>query len=179
MSASRELIECDFVARGAPRTPLSIGLLAGGVVLAVTVLGVYLNFDGRRAGLELRLAAVRRGQAPVVDPADSADARLGPSIQQAAQDLATPWTLLLAELEKTSKESADQVAVLGVEPDHGKHSVRISAEARNLPLALDYVKRLQASRSNQYPMFDRHELRADDPQHPVRFEITGQWRDQP
>ena len=179
MSAARQLIECDFVARGSPRTPLSVGLLVAGVILAAAVLALYVNLDGRRSGLELRLAAVRRAHAPAADQADAADAHLGPSIQQAAQDLATPWTLLLAELEKASKDSADQVAVLGVEPDHGKHSVRISAEARSLPLALAYVQRLQASRSIQYPMLDRHELRADDPQHPVRFEMTGQWRDQP
>ena len=179
MSPARQLIECDFVARGPARTPLSFALLAVGAILALAVLVLYLNVDGRRAGLELRLAAVRRSQAPAADPADAGDGRLGPGIAQAAQDLATPWTLLLAELEKASKDSQGQVAVLGVEPDHGKHSVRISAEARNLPLALAYVQRLQASRSIQYPMLERHELRADDPQHPVRFEMTGQWRDQP
>jgi hypothetical protein len=26
-------------------------------------------------------------------------------------------------------------------------------------------------------MLDRHEIRADDPQRPVRFELTGQWKD--
>jgi len=34
----------------------------------------------------------------------------------------------------------------------------------------------RAARSS-YPMLDRHEVRADDPQHPVRFELTGVWRD--
>jgi hypothetical protein len=28
-------------------------------------------------------------------------------------------------------------------------------------------------------MLDRHEIRADDAQHPVRFELTGEWRDLP
>jgi hypothetical protein len=94
-------------------------------------------------------------------------------------DLATPWTLLLSELEQASKESQGQVALLGVEPDHAKHNVRVSAEARTLALALAYVQRLQSSRSLEYPMLDRHEIRADDPQHPVRFELTGEWRDLP
>lgn len=176
MNAIQPMIECDFVARGRASTPLSIILLAVGAVLVVVVIAVYVKLDGRRSGLELRLAAVRHSQTQVVDPADT---HLGPSIQQAAQDLATPWTLLLAELERASKDSADQVAVLGVEPDHSKHSVRISAEARSLPLALAYVQRLQSSRSIRYPMLDRHELLMDDSQHPVRFEIIGQWRDQP
>jgi hypothetical protein len=114
--------------------------------------------------------------APVETPAD---ARIVVSAQQAATDLATPWTLLLSELEQASKESQGQVAVLGVEPDHAKHNVRVSAEARTLTLALAYVERLQGSRSLSYPMLDRHEVRADDAQHPVRFELTGAWRDQP
>ena len=179
MNAAKNLIECDFVAQGRPRTPLSVALFAAGCLLAVAAVAVYISLDGRRAGLELRLAAIRHAQAPLLDPTESTDSRLGPSVQMAAQDLATPWTLLLSELEKASKESADQVAVLGVEPDHAKHTVRISAEARNLPLALAYVRRLQSSRSIEYPMLDRHELRSDDPQRPVRFEMTGVWRDQP
>ena len=68
---------------------------------------------------------------------------------------------------------------LGIEPDHAKHSVRISAEARTLALALSYIQRLQASRSLEFPMLDRHEVRADDAQHPVRFELSGSWRDSP
>jgi hypothetical protein len=86
---------------------------------------------------------------------------------------------LLSELEQASKESQGQVALLGVEPDHSKHNVRVSAEARTLALALAYVQRLQSSRSLEYPMLDRHEIRADDAQHPVRFELTGAWRDLP
>jgi hypothetical protein len=177
MRAARPQIECDFVARNRAWTSLSLGLLALGAALLIVALAVYMNLDARRSGLQLRLAALRRGQTALLDSA-VADARLSPGIEQAAQDLATPWTVLFAELEKASKESAGQVAVLGVEPDHAKHSVRISAESRDLPLALAYVQRLQGSRSIQYPMLERHELRADDPQHPVRFEVTGQWRDQ-
>jgi hypothetical protein len=123
---------------------------------------------------------VSRAKPAVVSPRDAiADARVAQSVQQAALDLATPWTRLLAELEQASKDAQGQVALLGVEPDHAKHNVRVSAEARTLPLALAYVQRLQSSRSLVYPMLDRHEIRADDAQHPVRFELTGEWRDLP
>jgi hypothetical protein len=57
--------------------------------------------------------------------------------------------------------------------------VRVSAEARTLELALHYVERLQSSRSLEYPMLDRHEIRSTDPQRPVRFELTGLWKDSP
>jgi hypothetical protein len=175
----RNAIQLDF---SGARPALSLAgalLLAVGVVAAGAVLLEYRNISQHRAGLELKLAAVARAEA-LSSPAETpADARVAVSVEQAATDLATPWTLLLSELEQASKDSQGEVALLGVEPDHGKHNVRVSAEARTMKLALAYVERLQASRSLSYPMLDRHEIRADDAQHPVRFELTGEWRDAP
>jgi hypothetical protein len=175
----RNAIQLDFAG---PRRGLSLAgglLLVLGAAAAATVLLEYRAISSHRAGLELRLAAVSRAQNPAPSRDAAADNRVAVSAQQAAVDLATPWTLLLSELEQASKDSQGQVALLGVEPDHAKHNVRVSAEARTLALALAYVQRLQSSRSLEYPMLDRHELRADDAQHPVRFELTGEWRDLP
>src|ERR1700730_9394221 len=175
----RNAIQLDFAGS---RRGLSLAgglLLALGVVAAAAVLLEYRAIGAHRAGLELRLAALARAQAPAPSLDTAADSRVAVSAQQAALDLATPWTLLLSELEQASKDAQGQVALLGVEPDHGKHNVRVSAEARTLALALAYVQRLQSSRSLGYPILDRHEIRADDAQHPVRFELTGEWRDLP
>ncbi|HWS67463.1 MAG TPA: hypothetical protein VN325_32250 [Steroidobacteraceae bacterium] len=176
----RPAIQLDF-AGGRRALSLAGGLLlAVGVVAASVVLVEYRTVAQHRAGLELKLAAVARADALAAAPVETpADARIVVSAEQAATDLATPWTLLLSELEQASKETQGQVAVLGVEPDHAKHNVRVSAEARTLTLALAYVERLQSSRSLSYPMLDRHEIRAEDSQHPVRFELTGAWRDLP
>jgi hypothetical protein len=176
----RPAIQLDFAGK---RRGVSLAgglLLALGAIAAAAVLLEYRDIGEHRAGLELRLAALTRAQNPAASKTDSiADARVGLSVQQAALDLATPWTLLLSELEQASKDSYGQVALLGVEPDHAKHNVRVTAEARTLSLALAYVQRLQTSHSLEYPMLDRHEIRADDAQHPVRFELTGAWRDLP
>ena len=175
----RGAILLDFA--GHRRGPTLVGmlLLTVGFGAAALVALEYRNISAHRAAIELRLAAAARAAAPA-NPRDSvAEAHMALSAQQAALDLATPWTLLLSELEQAGKESQGQVALLGVEPDHAKHNVRVSAEARSLPLALAYVTRLQSSRSLKYPMLDRHEIRADDAQHPVRFELTGEWRDLP
>jgi hypothetical protein len=175
----RNAIQLDF---SGARPGLSLAgalLLAVGVVAAAAVLLEYRNVTQHRAGLELKLAALARSEALSTPVETPADARVAVSVEQAATDLATPWTLLLSELEQASKDSQGEVALLGVEPDHGKHNVRVSAEARTMTLALAYVERLQTSRSLSYPMLDRHEIRADDAQHPVRFELTGEWRDAP
>jgi hypothetical protein len=174
----RQLIELDFVGSSRRvRWPGLLLLLLGVISTAVAGSQYYLSAQ-RRAALEYRMAALLRARTPAEVPADAAfNAKIALNAERAAEDLATPWTLLLAELEQASKDSQGQVALLGVEPDHAKHSVRVTAEARTLQLALNYVERLQSSRSLDYPMLDRHEIRTDDPQRPVRFELTGQWKD--
>ena len=179
MSAAKLPIECDFVARRRAGSATGYLLLACGLASLGAAGLEYRELHGRLGALEGRAAAVRRAQADAERARAPAESHLSADMQHAARDLATPWTLLLAELEQASKDSEDQVAVLGVEPDHGKHQVRISAEARDLPAALAYVQRLQSSRSIRFPMLDRHEMRMDAPQQPIRFEMTGQWRDQP
>jgi hypothetical protein len=174
----RDLIQLDFADRSRRVTWPGVALLLLGAVASAAVIYQYRVSAQRRAGLEYRIASLMRAHAPAEARGEAAlDAKIALSAEQAAQDLATPWTLLLAELEQASKDSQGEVALLGVEPDHGKHSVRVSAEARTLELALSYVQRLQGSRSLEYPMLDRHEIRVDDPQRPVRFELTGMWRD--
>jgi len=106
-------------------------------------------------------------------------AALGVEVGHIAAELGTPWTSLLAELEAASRDSADQIALLSVEPDHAKHNLRITGESRDLPLVLAYVQRLQASTLLRYPMLESHEVKADDPQHPVRFAMTAEWRELP
>jgi hypothetical protein len=55
--------------------------------------------------------------------------------------------------------------------------VRITGESRDLPMVLAYLDRLQTSALLRYPMLDTHEIKADDPQHPVRFALTAEWRE--
>jgi hypothetical protein len=175
----RQAIQLDF-AGGRRRSSLAGGILLALAVIAAAAVLLEYRFTGEhRAGLELRLAALNRAKIAARPAEEVGDPRVAVSAQQAALDLATPWTLLLSELEQASKDSRGQVALLGVEPDHAKHNVRVTAEARTLALALAYVQRLQTSHSLEYPMLDRHEIRADDAQHPVRFELTGAWRDLP
>ncbi|HEY0747171.1 MAG TPA: hypothetical protein VGD63_10755 [Steroidobacteraceae bacterium] len=173
----RQLIEMDFVGSSRRvRWPGLLVLLLSTICVGTVIYQYHLSVQ-RRAGLEYRMAALMRARKPEVPEDALSNAKIAVSAERAAQDLATPWTLLLAELEQASKDSQGQIALLGVEPDHAKHSVRVTAEARTLELALNYVQRLQSSRSLEYPMLDRHEIRADDPQRPVRFELTGQWKD--
>jgi len=69
--------------------------------------------------------------------------------------------------------------LLSVEPDRVKHHVRITGESRDLPRVLAYVQRLRTSARLRYPMLESHDVKTDDPQHPVRFAMTAEWRELP
>src|SRR5271169_4761877 len=114
----RQLIQFDFANRGPRFSVLGGVLLAAGIVAAAVVLLEYRAVGARRAGLELRLEATRAKTAALSPSETAAEARMAASGQQAVQDLATPWTLLLSELERASKDAQGEVALLGVEPDH-------------------------------------------------------------
>ncbi len=168
----------DFVERRA-RTPYAGALLLAFGVLAVGIaLAAYQMNLQHRDGLELKLAQAMR--LTHRNPENSLlAAREAAATERTAQELSIPWTHLLAELEAASKDTQGQVSVLAVEPDHDKHAVHINGESKNLALAIAYVQRLQRSRSLRYPMLDRHDVQKDDAEHPVRFELTGEWRDSP
>jgi Tfp pilus assembly protein PilN len=176
MSAPR--VTVDF-AGGRRRLTLAGGLL---LLLGVAALGItwvqYRSIDARRAGLALKVqAATHRNQR---DPAQELRATaLSEESARVAQELAIPWTKLLAELEAASRDAAEGIAVLSVEPDHAKHHVRITGESRDLTRILAYVQRLQSSALLRYPMLESHDLKTDDPQRPVRFAMTAEWSELP
>jgi len=175
MSARR--VSLDFVSRRRSLT------LAGAVLLmlgAGAVTAAYLEYrsiEARRAGLELKLQALN--QRSHRDPAqEQRSAALTEEAARVAEELGTPWTALLAELETASRDSSE-VALLSVEPDHAKHHLRITGESRDLPRILAYVQRLQTSALLRYPMLESHDLKTDDPQRPVRFAMTAEWQELP
>lgn len=174
MSAPR--LELDFAGS---RSRGGLPGIAVAVIGALCLAGVLLQqhaLKGQRAGLELRRAALMNTQ----HRGESADSIRGLSSQNAqktVRELATPWSQLLAELETASGDTSGSIAVLSIEPDHAKHRVRVTAEARTLELALAYVQRLRKTQVLHYPMLDNHELKVDDKEHPIRFQISADWTD--
>jgi hypothetical protein len=176
MSAARVCV--DFAGGRRSLTFAGVVLLTLGVAaVAATYLG-YRSVEAQRAVLDMKLQAINRSTQR--DPAQEVRAAaLSEEIGHVAEQLSTPWTSLLAELESASRDSGGEVALLSVEPDHTKHQVRITGESRDLPQVLSYLQRLQSSALLRYPMLESHDVKADDPQRPVRFAMTAEWKELP
>jgi hypothetical protein len=171
---TRPPIELDFARNGLRLNGRGATLLVAGLSAVLFVFADYREVAARSDALELRLASVRGDARPTkVDPAVL---RAGADADAALRDLNTPWSPLLRELELASADSKGAVAVLGIEPDREKAEVRITAEARTLPIALTYVERLQRSDALSFPMLESHEVQLKDPERPVRFQIKAGWR---
>lgn len=169
-------LELDFV------RPRARGGIAGIVAVFIGGLSLagacyqYHALTAQRAGLQLRQAALSKihGTGPVAEPFTGLGTQ---NSDKTLRELGTPWSQLLGELEAASSDTSGNVALLSIEPDHAKHRVRVTAEARTLELALAYVQRLRKTPVLRYPMLDSHEVQSDDKDHPVRFKISADWGD--
>ena len=170
---TRPRIELDFARRPRRITRRGTALLLLGVVAAGGVLSQYHDQFMQRSALETRVADLGSTRAP--HKPDKSGERVAGERRAAFSELTMPWSRLLQELEQASAESDGRVAVLGIEPDRDKHQLRVIAEARTLPVALDYVQRLQTSSALRYPMLESHEVQTRDPEKPVRFQIRADW----
>lgn len=165
-------IRLDLVAPVHRARKTGIVLCIAGIAAAAAV---GITFDDQlteRNRLDAQLGGIAQPHR-TVNPASTKTAEEAAAMRR---ELQVPWTLLLTELEAASQDRAAKVALLQVEPDPAKHLVRITAEARTLPDALDYLSRLQQSKVLKYPMLDSHERRKDDPEHPVRVKLSAEWR---
>jgi len=91
-------------------------------------------------------------------------------------ELNLPWKELFGAIESYQK---DDVAVLAIEPDAQKGSVRINAEAKTLESMIAYLAYLQ-----KIPLFRdvelvTHQVQEQDTQQPIRFMLQAAWGTRP
>jgi Tfp pilus assembly protein PilN len=67
------------------------------------------------------------------------------------------------------------VALLALEPDARRRSLRITAEARNSDDMLAYVAKMQEQGWFASVALVRHEIAEQEPNRPLRFQLSAQW----
>ena len=119
----------------------------------------------------------RRAAAPA--PAGKPDPRqaaLARSTRLVAATLNTPWAGLLGSLGSTARQD---VALLGVEPSVAKRTVRLTAEARDEAAMLAWLAALQRDPRLSSVVLASHQVQAQAPGTPIRFQVQAQWGDAP
>ncbi|MCW8279046.1 PilN domain-containing protein [Pseudomonas sp. PCH199] len=164
-------------------TPLGWSLLAGGVVLALTCIVIQQHLSGEVELQQGHLQTTQRvlsgdtstgsGTKVSLTPAETREqAQNLAEMRKVSQQLRRPWERLFATLEAMPR---DNIALLTLTPDARKGQVRISAEARDLEAMLDFHRRLEATDELSDVSLLSHEIVANVPEQPVRFNLSATW----
>lgn len=162
-------IDLDFTARGR-RSPWA-GALLFAVALAVAGDAAWSYVHARRtlAQAESLLARAQPRKAPrAVSAEELAVAR------DSVQRLTLPWPGLFGALESAASED---VALLAIEPDPASGKVTISGDSKDYLAALTYVLNLSRSEALSGVELVRHEVKQNDPRHPVAFSVSAAWKE--
>ncbi len=174
------MLHIDFAsAKPGPRHAARWLVLLG----AVALLGVtwpWIEAGRRQSDLARSLIRAEEQRAALaaplpdsrnVDPKQKARER---ALVDATRGLSTPWADLFAALEAAP---SDAVALLSIEPSVANHSVRLSAEARDPKAMFAYLAALQHDVRLSQVVLVTHQVQAQSPGTPVRFQIQALWAD--
>jgi hypothetical protein len=95
------------------------------------------------------------------------------AVNAAILQLNLPWRALHDAVQAATPPA---VALLALEPDARKHTLRITAETRSSDEMIDYVQALQGQERFSSVALARHEINDQDPNRPIRFQVDAQWR---
>jgi Tfp pilus assembly protein PilN len=177
-------VHIDFappgVARSLFRTPRQTWAMVWALFcIACALIGASKGLHKRQWEVELLRAqsqvatvAQARAAAPAVvrPPVPEAQAA---AVNAAVLQLNLPWRALHDALQAGTPPN---IALLALEPDAKKSSLRITAEAKASDDMIAYVEQLQKADWFTTVTLARHEINEQDPNRPIRFQIDALWR---
>jgi hypothetical protein len=92
--------------------------------------------------------------------------------QQIITRLSAPWDAFFSGLESVNNE---QVAILSIDPDIQSGLLSINGEAKNYATVLNIIAQLRTTKPFSEVFLTSHEIKRDDPQHPVSFSVSMRW----
>jgi Tfp pilus assembly protein PilN len=163
---------------GAPWPRLAgLAVLVAGIAAALLMGYHYRTLKADTARWEARAVSLERG-------AKHASARSsGAELQQAGAEiglakevvgqLTLPWDGLFQAVESAN---SDEVALLAIEPDAQKRTVKITGEAKNLAAMVDYLRQLEQQPVLTQVHLQHHQVQEQDAEKPVHFIVVATWR---
>jgi Tfp pilus assembly protein PilN len=173
----------------APRSPHAVlasvhpaTWLIGAIALIGIASAAHKQIDLRRQEHAVALAAARV-QATLaahatrkVLPATAIPEPQARSVNTAVAQLNVPWRDLFDAVEAATPST---IALVAVEPNAGKHSIRLTAEAKTSEAMVAYIESLKRQPLFSSVTLTRHEVNAQDANRPFRFQLDAQWEARP
>lgn len=116
------------------------------------------------------------GRAAATKPAAIPEAKLS-AVNKAIAQLNLPWTDVLNAIEAATPP---QIALLTIEPDAKKQSIKLIAEANSSHAMVAYIEVLKKQPFFTSALLAGHEINEKDQNRPLRFQLhlqfDSQWR---
>jgi len=145
------------------------------MVLAAGLLGWRLLAQQRLDAARLS-AALARANVPVVAQVAPHQPLISEqqaaSVNAAVMQLNLPWRALHDAIGAATPPS---IAMLALEPDARKRSMKITAEAKTSDDMIGYVEELKRQELFAGVALTRHEVNELDPNRPIRFQLEAEW----
>jgi Tfp pilus assembly protein PilN len=175
-------VRIDFappsLARTVHRTgPLGWSLVALALLLCVAAGATGWQMIARQRVLDTRLAVVRaHAGVPLPVTPSTPQPQVGEAqaaaVNAAVLQLNLPWRALH---DAIAAATPDSIALLALEPDPRRRSMKITAEARTSDEMIAYVEQLKQQELFGAVALVRHEINELDPNRPIRFQLDAQW----
>ncbi|MES2152925.1 MAG: PilN domain-containing protein [Pseudomonadota bacterium] len=176
-------VQIDFAAPSLRRTlfrtgPMGWTLCALALLLCVAAGSVGYRLWAQQRANVLQLAALKpaaSAPAPVLPasaPAPQISEAQASVVNAAVLQLNLPWRALR---DAIGAATPAEVALLALEPDARKHSIKITAEAKTSDAMIAYIEQLKQQELFVAVTLVRHEINDQDPNKPIRFQLEAQW----
>jgi Tfp pilus assembly protein PilN len=171
----KKKVNIDFAPAGLARSVFRTPRQSWAMVLAmVTIAGALgaANVGLRKRQWQARTQAQAKAVAPSVVRPSVPEAQ-ATAVNAAVLQLNLPWRALHDAVQAGTPAN---IALLAMEPDARKSSVRITAEAKSSDDMIAYVEQLQKGEWFNSVVLARHEINEQDPNRPIRFQLDALWR---
>lgn len=174
-------LDIDFNRTRARGPALGWALLVAGAFACAAAVHAFDRVEREVGALEAQARAHARPRTEARAPRETArDTKaLAQGIGAASRvidRLAEPWRELLSGIESASHEG---VALLALEPDGARRSVKIAGEARDVRALTEYAQSLAARGGLTDLHLTQHEVRDERGATVLRFALSASWRDTP
>ncbi|WP_075795325.1 PilN domain-containing protein [Massilia putida] len=150
--------------------------LAGALGSSIAQYRSLQRVEAQRTAQAAQAQARAVARAPVAAPVRAVPPAQASAVNASVQQLNVPWRGLHDAVQAATPAT---IALLALEPDAKKSSVRITAEAKNSDDMIAYVEALQHIDWFTTVLLARHEINEQDPNRPIRFQVDAQWRAAP
>lgn len=98
------------------------------------------------------------------------------AVNSAIAQLNLPWRDLLDAIEVATPTT---VALLALDPDAKKQTLKGTAEAKSSDAMIAYIEQLKRQDFFDSVVLTKHEVNEQDPNKPLRFQFEVRWTEQP